>query len=120
HYPRAAASAPVRTRNPSFGRARPARPGRRGEDGGVPTRILVEGRPGAGKTTALRRLATLLPTRAVTGFTTEEIRRSGARVGFALETLAGRREGLAHVDLPGEPAARLQQPGTRQGVPAHR
>jgi nucleoside-triphosphatase len=73
------------------------------EDGSVPTRILLEARPGAGKTTALRRLAALLPTHAATGFTTEEIRQSGARVGFALETLAGRREVLAHVDLPGPP-----------------
>ncbi|MFV5994167.1 nucleoside-triphosphatase [Streptomyces sp. NPDC056231] len=69
----------------------------------MPTRILLEARPGAGKTTALRRLAALLPTRAATGFTTEEIRQSGARVGFALETLAGRRQVLAHVDLPGPP-----------------
>ncbi|WP_327412388.1 nucleoside-triphosphatase [Streptomyces sp. NBC_01233] len=69
----------------------------------MPTRILLEGRPGAGKTTALRRLAALLPAHAATGFTTEEIRQSGSRVGFALETLAGRREVLAHVDLPGPP-----------------
>ncbi|MGW1104463.1 nucleoside-triphosphatase [Streptomyces sp. NPDC002540] len=69
----------------------------------MPTRILLEGRPGAGKTTALRRLAALLPADAATGFTTEEIRQSGARVGFALETLAGRREVLAHVGLPGPP-----------------
>ncbi|MCJ1675875.1 hypothetical protein MTF65_00565 [Streptomyces sp. APSN-46.1] len=66
-------------------------------------RILIEGRPGAGKTTALRRLAALLPAHAATGFTTEEIRQSGSRVGFALETLAGQREVLAHVDLPGPP-----------------
>ncbi|NXY94738.1 hypothetical protein HYE82_10105 [Streptomyces sp. BR123] len=69
----------------------------------MPTRILLEGRPGSGKTTALRRLAALLPARAATGFTTQEIRQSGHRVGFALETLAGRREVLAHVDLPGPP-----------------
>lgn len=80
----------------------------------MPTRILLEGRPGAGKTTALRRLAALLPTRAATGFTTEEIRQSGARVGFALETLAGRREVLAHVDLPGPP--RVGKYGVDLGV----
>ncbi|MGW4562304.1 nucleoside-triphosphatase [Streptomyces sp. NPDC004561] len=80
----------------------------------MPTRILLEGRPGAGKTTALRRLAALLPTRAATGFTTEEIRHSGARVGFALETLAGRREVLAHVDLPGPP--RVGKYGVDPGV----
>ncbi|MFD7324118.1 nucleoside-triphosphatase [Streptomyces sp. NPDC059875] len=80
----------------------------------MPTRILLEGRPGAGKTTALRRLAALLPSRAATGFTTEEIRQSGARVGFALETLAGRREVLAHVDLPGPP--RVGKYGVDLGV----
>ncbi|MET9385884.1 nucleoside-triphosphatase [Streptomyces sp. NPDC002928] len=80
----------------------------------MPTRILLESRPGAGKTTALRRLAALLPTHAATGFTTEEIRQSGARVGFALETLAGRREVLAHVDLPGPP--RVGKYGVDLGV----
>ncbi|MFD0071110.1 nucleoside-triphosphatase [Streptomyces sp. NPDC127166] len=80
----------------------------------MPTRILLEGRPGAGKTTALRRLAALLPTRPLTGFTTEEIRQSGTRVGFALETLAGRREVLAHVDLPGPP--RVGKYGVDLGV----
>ncbi|GGT51141.1 nucleoside triphosphatase [Streptomyces atratus] len=80
----------------------------------MPTRILLEGRPGAGKTTAVRRLAALLPTDVVTGFTTQEIRQSGARVGFALETLAGRREVLAHVDLPGPP--RVGKYGVDLGV----
>jgi nucleoside-triphosphatase len=80
----------------------------------MPTRILIESRPGAGKTTALRRLAALLPARAATGFTTEEIRQSGTRVGFALETLAGRRQVLAHVDLPGPP--RVGKYGVDLGV----
>ncbi len=69
----------------------------------MPTRILVEGRPGAGKTTAVRRLAALLRTRGIVGFTTEEIRQRGTRVGFALETMTGRRAVLAHVDFPGPP-----------------
>ncbi|MGW4895835.1 nucleoside-triphosphatase [Kitasatospora sp. NPDC004240] len=67
----------------------------------MPTRILLEGRPGSGKTTAIRRLAALLRTREAVGFTTEEIRQNGTRVGFALETLTGRRGVLAHVGLPG-------------------
>ncbi|MEU6665181.1 NTPase [Streptomyces sp. NPDC046727] len=70
----------------------------------MPTRILLEGRPGAGKTTLVRRLATLLRDRRTVGFTTEEIRQGGARTGFALETLeGGRRAVLAHVDFPGPP-----------------
>ncbi|MGW2936707.1 nucleoside-triphosphatase [Streptomyces sp. NPDC001156] len=67
------------------------------------TRILLEGRPGVGKTTAVRRLAVLLPSRAIVGFTTEEIRQDGARVGFAPQTAAGHRAVLAHVDFPGPP-----------------
>lgn len=68
----------------------------------MPTRILLEGRPGVGKTTAVRRLAALLHSRDIVGFTTEEIRQGGARVGFALET-AGHRAVLAHVGFPGPP-----------------
>ncbi|WP_431040876.1 nucleoside-triphosphatase [Streptomyces sp. P1-3] len=69
----------------------------------MPTRILLEGRPGIGKTTAVRRLASLLHTRTPVGFTTEEIRKGTARVGFALETLDGRRAVLAHAAFPGPP-----------------
>ena len=69
----------------------------------MPTRILLEGRPGVGKTTAIRRLAALVHNRDIVGFTTEEIRQGSARVGFALETAAGNRAVLAHVDFPGPP-----------------
>ncbi|MGW7468405.1 nucleoside-triphosphatase [Streptomyces xantholiticus] len=69
----------------------------------MPTKILLEGRPGVGKTTVVRRLAALLHTRDVVGFTTEEIRQGGARVGFVLETTTGHRAVLAHVDFPGAP-----------------
>jgi nucleoside-triphosphatase len=66
---------------------------------------LIEARPGAGKTTALRRLAELLRRRGVTlaGFFTEEIREEGSRVGFSIETFRGRRGTLAHVECPGHP-----------------
>jgi nucleoside-triphosphatase len=71
----------------------------------VPPRLLVEARPGAGKTTALRRLAALLGEAGVplSGFTTEELRERGRRVGFAVESIDGQRATLAHVDLPGPP-----------------
>jgi nucleoside-triphosphatase len=48
----------------------------------VTPRLLVEGRPGAGKTTAAQRLAEILRVRgvAVRGFTTEEIRVEGRRI----------------------------------------
>ncbi|MCQ4082032.1 nucleoside-triphosphatase [Streptomyces sp. RB6PN25] len=80
----------------------------------MPTRILLEGRPGAGKTTAVRRLAAMLHDREITGFTTEEIRDGGTRVGFALETLTGRREVLAHTGFPGPP--RIGRYGVDLGV----
>jgi nucleoside-triphosphatase len=72
---------------------------------GVPPRLLLEARPGAGKTTAFRRLADLLRASgdAVAGFTTEELREGGRRVGFAVESIDGERQTLAHVDLPGPP-----------------
>lgn len=68
-------------------------------------RILLEGRPGSGKTTAARRIAELLRREGVParGFFTEELRESGKRVGFAIETLDGRRGVLAHVNFPGPP-----------------
>lgn len=66
---------------------------------------LIEARPGAGKTTALRRLAELLQERGATlaGFLTEEMRDGGKRVGFSVETLRGERGTLAHVECPGPP-----------------
>lgn len=69
------------------------------------TRLLVEGRPGAGKTTAAVRLIAILRRRgiAVRGFTTEEIRQGGRRVGFAVTAAGGDRAMLAHVDLAGPP-----------------
>jgi len=68
-------------------------------------RLLVEARPGAGKTTAFRRLAALLRYDgvAVSGFTTEELREQGRRVGFAVESLDGERATLAHRSLGGPP-----------------
>jgi nucleoside-triphosphatase len=66
---------------------------------------LIEARPGAGKTTTLQRLATLLLERDMTlaGFVTEEIRESRGRVGFLIKTLAGESGILAHHKLPGPP-----------------
>jgi nucleoside-triphosphatase len=69
------------------------------------TRILLEGRPGSGKSTVAVRLAELLEQRGtpVAGFVTRELRERGRRVGFEVETLGGRRAILAHTDLPGPP-----------------
>lgn len=58
-----------------------------------------------GKTTVARRLVGALRAGgvALAGFTTEEIREGGRRVGFAIETVDGTRGILAHVDLGGPP-----------------
>jgi nucleoside-triphosphatase len=68
-------------------------------------RFLLEGPPGVGKTTVADRLATLLGDHglSVSGFVTREIRDRGRRLGFAIETLDGRRGTLAHVDFRGPP-----------------
>jgi nucleoside-triphosphatase len=61
--------------------------------------LLLTGRPGVGKTTAIRRVVDRLPA-AAAGFYTQEIRRDGIRLGFEIVTLSGRQAVLAHVDLP--------------------
>ena len=73
-------------------------------DEGTP-RLLLEGRPGVGKTTVARRLLTLLQEAGVPagGFTTAELRAGGRREGFLVEAVSGARARLAHVDLPGPP-----------------
>ena len=57
-----------------------------------PLRVLLEGRPGIGKTTVVRRLTTLL-------------RHAGVRLGgFVTDEIRVRDRGvLAHVELPGPP-----------------
>ncbi|HEY6775495.1 MAG TPA: nucleoside-triphosphatase [Thermoleophilaceae bacterium] len=68
-------------------------------------RVLVEARPGAGKTTAAIRLADRLRAAGLplAGFFTEEMREGGVRVGFRIETFEGERGVLAHVERRGPP-----------------
>ena len=70
-----------------------------------PLRILLEGRPGSGKTTVARRLVERLERggAAVCGILTDDVRESGQRVGFVVERLGGPREMLAHVSFAGPP-----------------
>lgn len=79
-------------------------PAEGGEVGG-PVKILLEGRPGSGKSTVAQRLVDLLRKQGarVGGFVTAELRERGRRVGFAVETFDGERATLAHVSLPGPP-----------------
>jgi nucleoside-triphosphatase len=68
-------------------------------------KILLEGRPGSGKTTVAWRLMESLKANGVPvrGFVTREIRERGTRVGFSFETTDGTTGTLAHVDFPGPP-----------------
>jgi nucleoside-triphosphatase len=59
--------------------------------------LLISGVPGVGKTTALRRAATLLADRPVRGFVSDEVRERGSRIGFDIETFDGGRATMARV-----------------------
>jgi nucleoside-triphosphatase len=66
----------------------------------TPTRILLTGSPGCGKTTVIRRTVASLNRRAA-GFYTEEVRDGKQRVGFDVVTLGGERGRLSRVGIPG-------------------
>lgn len=63
----------------------------------MPSRILLTGLPGVGKTTVAKQVAVLLGA-AAAGFYTEETRESGKRTGFDIITLDGRRATLSRVN----------------------
>jgi nucleoside-triphosphatase len=63
--------------------------------------LLLTGRPGVGKTTVVRAVPALLPGSRLSGFTTEEIREKGRRLGFRGTTLNGHDAVIAHVSLTG-------------------
>lgn len=65
--------------------------------------LLLTGLPGVGKTTVVRAVPVLLPGVRLSGFTTEEIREGGRRLGFRGKTLDGREVVIAHVSFKGGP-----------------
>ena len=65
--------------------------------------LLLTGLPGVGKTTVVRAVPALLPGWRLAGFTTEEIREQGCRLGFRGTTLDGHDVIIAHVSSPGPP-----------------
>jgi nucleoside-triphosphatase THEP1/oligoribonuclease NrnB/cAMP/cGMP phosphodiesterase (DHH superfamily) len=63
--------------------------------------LLLTGAPGVGKTTVLLKVAAALASRSLAGFTTEEIRQDGQRVGFRIVPLDGAGRIMAHLDFRG-------------------
>jgi nucleoside-triphosphatase len=63
-----------------------------------PAKILITGPPGCGKTTLIKRIADNVSI-PVNGFFTAEIRKGGTRVGFEVESFAGEKAVLSHVDI---------------------
>ncbi len=61
--------------------------------------ILITGSPGIGKTTLIRKIAEALKSLHPIGFSTEEIRQNGNRVGFRAIGLQGHEQVLAHVRI---------------------
>jgi nucleoside-triphosphatase len=65
----------------------------------VAKNLLITGVPGIGKSTLVKKLAEELKPFKPVGFYTDEIRVDGARKGFQLVSLDGRKRNLAHVDM---------------------
>lgn len=67
--------------------------------------LLLTGRPGAGKTTVLRKAAGILDDWRLAGFYTEEIREDGVRLGFRGVAFHDEEEEIviAHAERPGQP-----------------
>jgi nucleoside-triphosphatase len=59
--------------------------------------VLITGRPGVGKTTAVIKIISQLDLKPG-GFYTEELRTEGERKGFKIKTFSGQEGILAHVD----------------------
>ena len=61
--------------------------------------LLLTGPPGCGKSTIFLRLSERLTGKNIRGFTTEEIRERGRRVGFKIRTCSGKEGLLSHVSF---------------------
>ncbi len=61
-------------------------------------RILITGQPGCGKTTLIKKVARSLSV-PFCGFFTNEILQRGRRVGFEIESFAGNKAVMSHIDI---------------------
>ena len=66
-------------------------------------KFLLTGLPGCGKTTVIMRLADMLKTGKIAGFYTQEIRNTGQRTGFSLQTFGGQKSVLSSINLKNGP-----------------
>ncbi|MDY6989638.1 MAG: NTPase [Thermodesulfobacteriota bacterium] len=76
--------------------------------------VLLEGEPGIGKTTLLRKIAEGISHLGIGGFYTQEIREKGRRVGFRIETFSGESGILSHARFKAGPRVgryRVDVPG---------
>jgi len=73
----------------------------RGDMAMTAPKILLTGRPGVGKTCAIRRTLSLLSGLQAVGFYTRELRGPVGRLGFEAVTLEGKKRTLAHVEFGG-------------------
>ena len=64
-------------------------------------KILLTGRPGCGKTTAITQIVAVLNPKKAAGFYTQEIRQNSVRKGFRWKRLDGADGILAHTDIKG-------------------
>jgi nucleoside-triphosphatase len=64
--------------------------------------ILLTGEPRIGKSTAIKKLISLLSTTGLVGFYTEEVRENDNRIGFVIKTLDGKQGMLASVTSDSE------------------
>jgi nucleoside-triphosphatase len=61
-------------------------------------RILITGQPGCGKTTLIKKVARSISI-PFCGFFTNEIRKKGKRAGFEIESFAGNKAVMSHLDI---------------------
>ena len=62
-------------------------------------KTLITGKPGVGKTTLVQKIIKRMESINMAGFYTFEIRCTGSRLGFELQSLNGTRRTLAHVEI---------------------